>query len=239
MSQQSNSQPKKKSNLVHQPFPDHEINLFNPPKRNPNGYLTPARLYLDEVFEEQLVLPGKEKRNWQKTLLSRWTISSLLMVLLANLVSGTVILLHHQNAEKTAKVASSGELSKGPNLAAKEFIDLNLSSLSTISALSPEDREQNKLEVEKSIIAAYPGYIPTYAAHPSLTQNNNYYYILTEYAGDRSLELVKAQVQHVSLINLPQGIFIYMGAFEQRDQAAEFVAYLQKEGIYAYVYPFN
>ncbi len=239
MSQPSNSHPKQQSNLVHQPFPDHEINLFNPPKKNPNGYLTPAKLYLDGVIEEQLALPGKKRHNWQKAVLNPWTISSISIVLLANLVSGIVILLHHQNVDQTAKVKSAEKLSTGPNLAAQEFVDLNLSSLSTISASSSEEIEENKPEIEQSIIAAYPDYIPTYAAHPSLTKNNNYFYILTEYGGDRSLELAKEQVKHVSLINLPQGMFIYLGAFEQRDKAAEFIEYLQGKSIYAYVYPFD
>ena len=236
MSQQSNSLPEKKSSLIHQPFPDHEINLFNPPKRNPNGYLSPARLYLNSILEEQINPSKPEITKGQNILLSPWAISSIIIVLLANLVSGAFVLLHHQDAMKASKVLSSEQLSKGPNLAAKEFIELNLDTLSTISS---QESATKKLEVKKSITDAHAGYIPTYAAHPLLSNSKNYYYILTEYAGDRSLELAKAQVKQVSLVNFPQGIFIYMGAFEQRSQAEEFVASLREEGIYAYVYPFD
>ena len=238
MSRQSNSQLKKRAGLIHQPFPDHEINLFNPPKKNPNGYLTSARLYLDGFLEEQPPPADRAHKNWQKNLLNPWTISAIVIILLANLVAGLAILRHHKEAEKAIQVNST-ELSIGPNLAAKEFIDLNVSSLSTISSPSSVEKEQDKLEVENSIIENYPDYIPTYAAHPLMSKSNNYYYILAEYAGDRSLELAKAKVHHVSLVNFPQGIFIYLGAFEQKNRATEFVADLRKEGLYAYIYPFD
>ncbi|MGK7935881.1 MAG: hypothetical protein AB4206_08790 [Xenococcaceae cyanobacterium] len=236
MSQQSNSLSEKKSSLIHQPFPEHEINLFNPPKKNPNGYLSPAKLYLDGILEEQLISSTPEKNQRQNLLLNPWAISSMIIVLLANLVSATFVLLHRQEAIKVAKPLSFEQLSTGANLAAKEFIELNLSTLSTIS---PPEPETNKSEPTKSITEEHEGYIPTYAAHPLLSNSQDYYYILTEYAGDRSLQLAKAQVQQVSLVNFPQGIFIYLGAFEQKSQAEEFVVSLKEEGMYAYVYPFD
>lgn len=237
MSQPANSLPKKQSSLIHQPFPDHEINLFNPPKRNPNGYLSPARLYLNSISEEP-VISESENGKRQNNLLNPWIISSVIILLLAHVVSGTVVLLHRQEAEETAKALSAQpeHLLKGPNLTAKEFIELNLNTLSDISF--PESETQ-KSKADKSITEAHTGYIPTYAAHPLLANNKDYYYILAEYGGDRSLELAKAQVQQVSLINLTQGMFIYMGAFEQKSEAEKFIASLQTEGIYAYIYPFD
>ena len=236
MSQQSNSLSEKKSSLVHQPFPDHEINLFNPPKKNPNGYLSPAKLYLKDILEEELTSSSTDKIKGQNVLQNPWVISSLVIVLIANLVSGAFIFLHRQDAIEAAKAESSERLSTEPNLAAKEFIELNLSTLSTISSPEPANKESKSA---KSITEAHAGYIPTYAAHPLLSKSKDYYYILTEYAGDRSLELAKTQVKQVSLVNFPQGIFIYMGAFEQKSQAEKFVASLKEEGMYAYVYPFD
>ena len=236
MSQQSNSLSESKSSLVHQPFPDHEVNLFNPPKKNPNGYLSPARLYLNSILEEQPTLSSADKIKGKNFLQSPWAISSIVIVLLANLVSGAFVFFHHQEAMKAAKANSSQQLATGPNLAAQEFIDLNLSTLSTISSAEPKTEE---LESVKSITDNHAGYIPTYAAHPLLFKNKKYHYILTEYAGDRSLELAKAQVKQVSLVNFPQGIFIYMGAFEQKSQAEKFVASLREEGLFAYIYPFE
>ena len=67
MSQQSNSLSEQKSSLIHQPFPEHEINLFNPPKKNPNGYLSPAKLYLDGILEEQLISSTPEKKSETKS----------------------------------------------------------------------------------------------------------------------------------------------------------------------------
>lgn len=236
MSQQANSLTETKSSLIHQPFPDHEVNLFNPPRRNPNGYLSPARLYLNDLLEEQLNPSRTEKTKVQKILRNPWTISSVVILLLANVISGAVVLRHRQEAAKATKELSAQQVLTGPNLAAKEFIDLNLNTLSTISSLEAKNK---KAEPAKSITETHAGYIPTYAAHPLLSTNKNYFYILTEYAGDRSLELAKAQVQQVSLVHFPQGIFIYMGAFEQRSQAEKFVASLREEGMYSYVYPFD
>ena len=236
MSQQSNSLSEKKSSLVHQPFPEREINIFNPPKKNPNGYLSPAKLYLNDILEEELTPSSTDKIKGQNVLQNPWIISSLVIVLVANLVSGAFIFFHRQDAIEAAKAESSERLPTEPNLAAKEFIELNLSTLSTISSPEPVKKESKSA---KSITEAHAGYIPTYAAHPLLSESKDYYYILTEYAGDRSLELAKAQVKQVSLVNFPQGIFIYMGAFEQKSQAEEFVASLQEEGMYAYIYPFD
>ena len=236
MSQQSNSLSDKNCSLVHQPFPDREINFFNPPKKNPNGYLSPARLHLNGILEEQLAPSSTYKTKRYNILQSPWAISSIIIVLIANLASGTFVLLHHRDALKAAEASSSEQLSTVPNLAAKEFIELNLSTLSTIS---PQKPAIIKVEAKKSLTEAHAGYIPTYAAHPLLSNHKNYYYILTEYTGDRSLELAKAKVKQVSLVNFPQGMFIYLGAFEQKSQAEKFVASLREEDMYAYIYPFE
>ncbi len=236
MSQPANSLPKKQSSLIHQPFPEHEINVFNPPKRNPNGYLSPARLYLDGILEEQPISSEPENNRVKNILLNPWIISSAIVLLLTNLVFGTFVLVHRQEARKTVEALSAQLELKGPNLAATEFIELNLNTLSNISSPQPEIPTT---EPAKSITEAHSGYIPTYAAHPLLSSSKNYYYILTEYAGDRSLELAKAQVQQVSLINFPQGMFIYMGAFKVKSEAEAFIASLEQEGIYAYIYPFD
>lgn len=236
MSQQSNSLPENQSSLIHQPFPEHEINVFNPPRRNPNGYLSPSRLYLDGILEEQSTPSESEHSNKQNILLNPWIISSAIVLLLAHLVSGTLVLLHGQEARKTAQALSAQLSLTGPNLAEREFIELNLNTLSNVS--SPEPANQAP-EPEKSITEAHAGYVPTYAAHPLLSNSKDYHYIVTEYGGDRSLELAKAQVKQVSLLNLSQGMFIYMGAFQQKSEAEEFVASLEQEGIYAYIYPFD
>lgn len=236
MSQPANSLSKKQSSLIHQPFPEHEINVFNPRKRNPNGYLSPARLYLDGILEEETSSSESSNNRAKNILLNPWIISSASLLLFTNLVFGAFVFLHRHQARETVKQLSTELELKGPNLAEKEFIELNLS---TLSSISPPQPEKAIAEPAKSLTETHAGYIPTYAAHPLLSSSKDYYYILTEYAGDRSLELAKAQVKQVSLVNFPQGMFIYLGAFKVRSEAEEFIASLEKEGIYAYVYPFD
>ncbi|MEL6786686.1 MAG: hypothetical protein AAFO76_04595, partial [Cyanobacteria bacterium J06607_15] len=71
------------------------------------------------------------------------------------------------------------------------------------------------------------------------TINPEYHYILTEYRGDSSLAQVRQQVKHVSLVNLPQGVFIYLGAYKDRDEAERYIAYLAQENLAAQIYPLN
>jgi hypothetical protein len=241
----SNSSPiEPSSSLVHLPFPTHEINFFNPPKSNPNGNLN-GKLILDALLEEkqpELEIPNH--RKWHDSLLSPWAISSILIVLLANVVSGTIVFFqNHQkitlNASSNPSIHESSSIG-GPNLAAAEFIDLNLSTLSTISnpAVTSTKSSRKLDSVPSNPLLSLNGQnkqIPN-----SLEQiQTNYYYVFTEYSGDRSLALAKQKVSNVSLINFPQGVFIYLGAFQQKTYAQQFVAQLKKEGIDAYVYPLD
>lgn len=237
-----NSSPtKRSSSLVHLPFPTHEINFFNPPKSNPNGNLS-GKLIFDALLEEEQ--PELEKLNNRKhyNLLNPWIISSILIVLLGNVVAGAIIFF--QNHQKIAFNTSANSFVKespsvgGPNLAAAEFIDLNLSTLSTIANPTVSSTKSSQK-------------LDSVSSNPLLSLNNeqipeslkeiqtDYYYVFTEYSGDRSLALAKQKVSNVSLINFPQGVFIYLGAFPQKTHAQQFVAQLKKEGIDAYVYPLD
>ena len=69
--------------------------------------------------------------------------------------------------------------------------------------------------------------------------NSPYFYILSEYTGDRSLVLAQQKVKQVSLVNFPEGVFIYLGAFTSREQANKFISQLKTEEFIAHVYPFN
>ncbi len=243
----SNSSPTEpNSSLVHLPFPTHEINFFNPPKSNPNGNLN-GKLTLGALLEEQkteLEIPDNQRHD---SLINSWVISSILIVLLANVVSGTIIFF--ENHQKSTLNASSNPSTResasigGPNLAAAEFIDLNLSTLSTISNPAPTStKSSQKLDSERVPVTPNPlslngenKQIPDFSGQIQ----TSYYYVFTEYSGDRSLALAKEKVSNVSLINFPQGVFIYLGAFEQKAYAQQFVAQLKKEGIDAYVYPLD
>ncbi|MEL6461355.1 MAG: hypothetical protein AAFQ91_24515, partial [Cyanobacteria bacterium J06621_15] len=66
-----------------------------------------------------------------------------------------------------------------------------------------------------------------------------YHYVLTEYSGDRSLALARQKASQVSLVNFPQGVFIYLGAFKEREQAEQFIVQLKQENFAAQIYPFQ
>ncbi|MBE9171435.1 SPOR domain-containing protein [Pleurocapsales cyanobacterium LEGE 06147] len=244
-----NSSPtERSSSLVHLAFPTHEINFFNPPKSNPNGNLNGKLILGASLEEEQPELEIPNNRKWHDNLPSPWAISSILILLLANVVSGTIVFFqNHQEITLNASAnPSTQEPSSigGPNLAAAEFIDLNLSTLSTISNSAVTSTESSqKLDPARVSVTANP-LLSLNGENEQIPNSSgqiqtNYYYVFTEYSGDRSLALAKQKVSNVSLINFPQGVFIYLGAFQQKAYAQQFVAQLKKEGIDAYVYPLD
>jgi hypothetical protein len=250
---QSNNQNKQKtSGLVHQPFPDHEINIFNPPKNNPNGYISKSNSAFERKKTSQLLfetetpqLSSPIPRNWLDRKLNAWVISSVLMLLLTNIVAGIVIYIYQINTKIKFDQSHNFQPLNSPNLAAEEFIDLETTSLSNIAL--PQDKKSNKAETNKSDVepkivpplAIPPTSIPNYPMGMASSINPNYYYILTEYTGEESLTLVQQKVANVSLVNFPQGVFIYLGAFSEKSQAEKYVARMKKQGIYAYIYPFE
>ncbi|MGL5832665.1 MAG: hypothetical protein ACRC1Z_05450, partial [Waterburya sp.] len=114
------------------------------------------------------------------------------------------------------------------NIASEEFMPLNLGTLS---------RLETAVDGSDSSINAP---IPPALAPINLAQSTvepEHYYILTEYTGDSSLALARQKVKQVSLVNFPQGVFIYLGAYQDWAQAEEFVAYLQQENFVTHIYP--
>ncbi|GAB4224949.1 MAG: hypothetical protein Kow0049_01770 [Stanieria sp.] len=250
-SQPNQQNQNKASNLVHQPFPEHEINIFNPPKNNPNGYLTKSNSESVWQASTQLFLTTEKTQltspvpsNWLDQKVNPWIVSSLLILLLTNVVSGLIIYFYQTNTE--VKLTQSNQVNsiKSPNLAAEEFIDLNQTSLSNIAL--PQAQTNNKIvsnsKLEPKItppLAIPPTSIPNYPPGMASSINSNYYYILSEYTGEASLALAQQQVANVSLVNFPQGVFIYLGAFAEKDQASQFITQLKQQGLEAYIYPFE
>lgn len=241
-SQPNQQNQNKASNLVHQPFPEHEINIFNPPKNNPNGYLTKSNS--EFVWQTPTALSSPLPNNWLDQKVNPWIVSSLLILLFTNVVSGIVIYLYQTNTEVKLNQSNQVNSIKSPNLAAEEFIDLNQTSLSNIAL--PQAQTNNKIvsnsKLEPKItppLAIPPTSIPNYPPGMASSINSNYYYILSEYTGEASLALAQQQVANVSLVNFPQGVFIYLGAFAEKDQASQFITQLKQQGLEAYIYPFE
>ncbi len=240
-----------KSSIVHKPFATGTINIFNPYRsksnksnkpNQSNSQLSEPKLFLNAQLEnidelESEIEPTEfedQEQNWLDNLLNPWSISAIAVIFLANLISGAVIWRNYRLTSKTKVVEPVTTLGSA-NLATEEFVPLNLSTLS-------------RLDTAKDIVAAEespviepisPALAPINNTVALSLVNSPYYYILTEYTGDRSLALARQKVKQVSLVNLTQGVFIYLGAFTDSEQAEEFISQLKQENFAAQIYPFN
>ena len=234
-----------KSSIVHKPFATGTINIFNPHrskgKQDSNeSQLSAPKLYLDAQLEESersaMSVGDSEPEeieyddsNWLDRLLNFWSISAIAIIFLANLISGAVIWRNYRLAQNKKPVKAVATLGTA-NLAREEFMPLNLSTLSRLQTA--------KEESEPTIIEPIsPALAPIDLAQSTI--DAEYHYILAEYAGDASLALARQQVQQVSLVNLPQGVFLYLGAYKEREKADLYVEHLERNNFAARIYPFD
>ncbi|MGF1590279.1 MAG: SPOR domain-containing protein [Pleurocapsa sp.] len=243
--QESKTNPQVKSSIVHKPFATGTINIFNPYRNKseqPNNQPNAPKLFLHAELEQPPTLATEltseselrevadRDRRWLENLLNPWSISAIAIIFFVNLVSGAVIWRDRLAANPNSLKAVS-TLGKA-NLAAEEFMPLNLSTLSVLK--STEDT------VEEPVIEPIsPALAPINHTAALSSINSPYFYILSEYTGDRSLALAQQQVKQVSLVNFPEGIFIYLGAFTNQEQADKFVSQLKTKEFTARVYPFD
>ena len=242
-SQESKTNAQLKSSIVHKPFATGTINIFNPHRSKDSkaeSQLTAPKLYLNAQLEKSeladLSIANSDLEeieyhdsHWLDRFINPWSISAIAIVFLANLISGAVIWRNYRLAVNTKPVESVATLGSA-NLASEEFMPLNLSTLSRLQTAKDES--------EPTVIEPIsPALAPINFAQSTL--DPEYHYILVEYAGDASLASARQQVEQVSLVNLPQGVFIYLGAYKERDLADLFVKHLEQENFAARVYPFD
>ncbi len=239
-----------KSGIVHKPFATGTINIFNPYRSKKKGEINKPKLFLNDELEKKkeetginsifepsaLELPeiGYQDRNWLDSLLSPWGISAIAILFFANLISAAVIWRNASvviNPKQTSAISTVGNA----DLSAQEFMPLNLSTLSKMKPIEDTSIEESK----PNITPISPALAPLNNVTNLAAINTQYYYILTEYTGDKSLSEARQKAKQISLVNLPQGVFIYLGAFTDREQASKFLAQLRKENFAAYIYPFN
>ncbi len=258
----SSSEQKKKSSIVHKPFLTGQINIFNPPKANPNGRLASAKLLTKDTNKrhnnalfEQLNKQIEDNLNsWSSDnaspesshfSLRKTTLIAIAIVMSANILSAIVILNQKQKtqiADETAIEQPNLSEVGSMDLSSKEFIELKSSNLSRITRDTTTSQHSSSNNPETDSVTSLPLAIPplNITQSPNLTATQfptQYYYILSEYTGDRSLAKAKEKVPNVSLITLQEGVFIYMGAFGQKELAQQFLEQLKTEGFYAYIYP--
>ena len=218
--------PHLKSSIVHKPFATGTVNIFNPHRQKSQERAIASNF--DAELTATLESTPAESNNWYDVLLNPWSISAIALVLSANLISGAVI---WRSYHSTAKIEAQPELALGSaDLAADEFVPLNLSTLSIIK--TTEDVAE-----APAMTPIAPALAPLNSAESAF--NPKYYYVLSEYSGDRSLATARQKVSQVSLVNFPEGVFIYLGAFKEREQADEFISQLAAENFTAQIYPFD
>lgn len=238
------------SSIVHKPFATGTINIFNPYRNKKKGDLSPPKLFLNDELGQELEQSEATKKsainpelepvaieyrtkNWLDSLLSPWGISAIAILFFANLISAGVIWRNTRATESSKNHAVSAV--GNTNLSAQEFIPLNLS---TLSMIKPHE-DISLAESQPKITPINPALAPLSDLTDLSAINTPYYYVLAEYQGDESLSLARKKVKQISLANLPQGVFIYLGAFGDRQQADKFVAQLQQEELKANVYPLD
>lgn len=241
--------PSVKSSIVHKPFTTGTVNIFNPHRNKGESKLSPPKLFLNAELEQdldkrkaelelsELDLESDEiehqERSWLDNLLSPWGISAIAILFLINLISAGFIWRNAQNALNPNEVEPPIAKIGNKNLRDKEFIPLNLSTLGTIKTVEDE------VEPTLDITPIPPALAPLNNIGSLSSFNTPHHYVLTEYIGEESLSLARQKVKQVSLVNFPEGIFVYMGAFKNREDADKFVDRLKQEDFSAHIYPLD
>ena len=239
-----------KSSLVHKPFATGTINIFNPhrSKKNSNK-LSPPKLFSNAELEQDLdkrkaelelselnVEPDEieyRQTSWWDSLLSPYGISAIAILVSVNLISAGFIWRNLRNADNSPEVEPLAKVGNN-HLGDREFMPLNLSTLGAIETIKQEEVEPTP---KPTPIAPALAPLEDIASLSSL--NTEYHYILAEYTGEESLSTARKKVKQISLVNFPQGIFVYMGAFKNKEDADLFVRQLKQEDFPAHVYPLD
>jgi hypothetical protein len=247
-------------NLTHRlsSLPEEDYWLAPKEVRSGNSHptsLTNTESLLDSIFdlEEEREI---EQKHWLQNLFTPLGISSILLILLTNAIGSSLVMLNYRSLGESVltppsnQEVNNSEIPNGPNLAQQEFVDLNLLNLSTLPSPTKKSKSnsqqkssaKSQLKTNKAIATAptsnNPNSVPGNSETISSTAltNTNYYYILTEYRDPSSLQQVKQKLGNASLVNFPQGLFIYVGAFYDRESANRFVERLGNQGITAYIH---
>lgn len=238
------------SSIVHKPFATGTVNIFNPHRNKSGSKLSSPKLFLNAELEKdsdrhkaelklsELVSETDEieyqDKSWLDNLLSPWGISAIAILFLVNLISAGFIWRNTHDAVEHNKVKPLITKVGNSNFGDQEFVPLNLSTLGSIKTL-----EDGKIDSTPTLTPIPPPLAPLDNIASLSSFNTPHHYVLSEYSGEDSLYLARQKVTQVSLVNFPQGIFVYMGAFKNREDADKFVSQLKQENFPAHVYPLD
>ena len=236
--------------------------VYPPPAPTPTvDNLASSEQLLRSLAESEAQIPFQERRIAAK-LLTPLGVGLMLLLLLSGATFGYMAmnqasrsyLESHRNRRtptpaepesNSAKSTAEPPIPNGPNLAADEFVDLNLNNLSTLKT-SPSQSPATvppALTAQAATQAAIPrldGKQRPQDLAPTLLspaqKQDDVYYVLTDYKGDRSLAQAKQIAADAYVLKLPEGNRIQIAAFLKESEAQEFVKKVQQQGIAAWVY---
>ncbi|MEM8829626.1 MAG: hypothetical protein AAGE96_09755 [Cyanobacteria bacterium P01_G01_bin.19] len=244
--------PNVKSSIVHKPFATGTINIFNPHRNKGKSKSIQPKLFLNAELEKDSESPSRElslesfdsnlepeeieyrDRSWLDNWLNPWSISAIAVLMAINLISAGFIWRNTRSTTMSDSVEDSIAKVGNDSFSEQEFMPLNLSTLGAIDVVEDEESE-----AVADITPIPPALAPLNNIGSLSSFNTPYHYILTEYTGEESLSQARRKVKQVSLVNFPQGIFVYMGAFKERSQADKFITQLKQENFSAHIFPLN
>ncbi|NJO41687.1 MAG: hypothetical protein HC865_13910 [Cyanobacteria bacterium RU_5_0] len=279
----------------------------NPPEA-PDDYLESTEELLRSIAEEEPELRAEPEARLLDSLLTPLGIGSMLLLLFSSVMLGYVIMNPASLDFWSAREDGSGKavtedgtspesfaspmIPDSPNLAAEEFVDLDINSLSTIpqnSGRSPIASPNPNASPNPSVapaanlpqaptVASVPesapvSHLPTVpidseppaaeyvpepapqeysepASEPPIASDpapsapsevavapvasppaGNYYYVVTDYTGDPSLEQAREAIPDAYVRNFPEGAEVQLGAMSNEARAEELLQELQAQGI--------
>jgi hypothetical protein len=129
-----------------------------------------------------------------------------------------------QAPETAANPAAPAESAPEPETVASASTTPQPDSYTAPSAPEPAYREPAPAPAAPDTVSAAPA-------------DGDYYYVITDYSGDRSLEEARESVGDAYVRNLPDaGAQIQLGAFSNEARAEELLQELQQQGINAEIY---
>ncbi|HHP7245948.1 MAG TPA: SPOR domain-containing protein [Elainellaceae cyanobacterium] len=80
-----------------------------------------------------------------------------------------------------------------------------------------------------------PSSAPSVASAPATSSSSRYYYVVTDYTGDRSLDQARERVSGAYVRNFSDGARVQLGAFNDREGAQNLAESLRQQGVSAQV----
>jgi|GEM_PF-6498313 len=241
---------------------ENEVREENIQNNNPEvSKIAEAELENEAENQKKTKFTQPNTRDFEQEKISIWGISSIVLILITSgvILSYTGLLKvwtqpagveEKKQSEAQENGQSKIELGKVSNLEPSSGVSIDI-PVETPSPPQPEPKNTTETtevgqgntglvkvllppslrtlpNVNEEVAKRIPEEIPT--------QADKYYYVLTEYTGDRSLEQAQRVVSNAYIGKFPQGIRIHLGAFAEIEQANTLIEEVKQQGIVAFLY---